>query len=418
MTDDLARDARAAELLAALATPTGLADPYPVYAELRALGPARRVGRHAVVVTQYAECAAVLSGKSFGALTSAWRDGSGRPWRDNPAYADISEFMIFRDPPEHTRLRGAFGAFFAPARVSSLRAAADRIAAGLVADFAARIDRDGTADFIEHVAALLPMRIIGMLLGIPVRDQQWLEALLARFALTLEFAPTAEELRSANEAALTLRDYMRDLLAGDAFEEGDNALTAWTRAARSAAEDLTLDEVARTVPILFSAGSSPARLLTGNLLNLLLTSPAHARQLQAAPGLADGAATEGTRLDPPIQLLSRLASGATEIGGVPVRPGDRMVLLVGSANRDPLRYPEPDQADFTRDGARPLSYSLGIHHCLGAGLATMQTAALLRAVADRIPGWQFAGPPVRYPGRVFRGFDSMPLRQASEPMAE
>jgi cytochrome P450 len=332
--------ARAAELLASLRSDEGIRDPYPIYAQLRELAPAIRVGRTDIVVTRYRECAAVLRDGSFGACGGAWRDQQGqhvpdgRPWRDSPALVELSKFMLACDPPEHTRLRDAFAAFFSPGRVRSLRSRVEHVAADVVAEFVAALDACGTADFVELVATPLPMRVAGWLLGLPEPDCLPLAPLLDEMTLTLGPAPAEGELAGADQAALAVRAYMTGLLDGGPRGEDGSALAAWTAAAgRDGA--LTPAEMANAVPILFQAGSGPARLMLGNLMNILTRSPKLAAQLREFPALAPAAADECARLDAPIQMVSRVALRDAEVGDVQVRQGDSVHVMIGSANRDP-----------------------------------------------------------------------------------
>jgi cytochrome P450 len=406
--------ARAAELLVGLRGDEGIRDPYPIYAQLRELAPAIRVGRTDIVVTHYRECAAVLRDGSYGACGAAWRDQQvqhvpdGRPWRDSPALVDLSKFMLACDPPEHTRLRDAFAAFFSPGRVRSLRPAVEQVAADVVAEFVAVLEACGTADFVELVAMPLPMRVAGWLLGIPAPDCMALAPLLDEMTLTLGPSPAAGELERADQAALAVRDYMTGLLAGGRRGEEGSALAAWTAAAgRDGA--LTPAEMANAVPILLQAGSGPARLMLGNLMNILTRSPELAAQLREFPALAPAAADESARLDAPIQMVSRLALRDSEVGAVQVHPGDSVHVMIGSANRDPRYFEHPDEADLRRSGPRLLSYSQGVHRCLGAALGATEIAALLPALLGALGTWSFAGPPARFPSTSFRGFVTMPV---------
>jgi cytochrome P450 len=412
--------ARAAELLARLRSDEGIRDPYPIYAQLRALAPAMQVGRTDIVVTHYRECAAVLRDASFGARGAAWRDQQGQrgpdgqPWRDSPALVDLSTFMLACDPPEHTRLRDAFAAFFSPGRVRSLRPMVEQVVAEVVAGFCAALDACGTADFVELVATPLSMRVTGRLLGIPEPDYLALTPLLDDMTLALGPSPAAGELARADQAALALRDYMTNLLADGSRGEDGSAPAAWTAAAGRGGA-LTPAEMANAVSILFQAGSGTARLMLGNLMNILTASPGLVAQLRESPALAPGAAGECARLDAPVQLVSRVALRDAEVGGVQVRQGDSVHVMIGSANRDPRYFDHPDEPDLRRSGARPLSYSQGVHRCLGAALGATEITTLLPALLGTLRSWRFADSPARFPSTSFRGFVTMPVTAPAVP---
>jgi cytochrome P450 len=409
--------ARAAALLARLRSDEGIRDPYPIYAQLRALAPAIRVGRTDIVVTHYRECAAVLRDASFGARGAAWRDQQGQrgpggqSWRDSPALVDLSEFMLACDPPEHTRLRDPFAPFFSPGRVRSLRRMVEQVAADVVAGFCAALDASGTADFVELVATPLSMRVAGRLLGIPEPDYLPLTPLLDEVTLALGPSPAAGELARADQATLALRDYMTDLIADGSRREDGSALAGWTAAA-GRGRALTPAEMANAVSILFQAGSGTARLMLGNLMNILTGSPGLVAQLRACPALAAGAADECARLDPPIQLVTRVALRDAEVGDVQVCQADSVHVMIGSANRDPRYFDHPDEADLRRSGARPLSYSQGVHRCLGAALAATEITTLLPVLLGALGSWRFADSPARFPSTSFRGFVTMPVTLA------
>jgi len=406
--------------MALLRSDEGIRDPYPIYAQLRALAPAIRVGRTDVVVTHYRECAAVLRDASFGARGAAWRDQQGQrgrdgqPWRDSPALVEMSKFMLACDPPEHTRLRDAFAALFSPGRVRSLRPMVEQVVADVVAEFCAVLDACGTADFVELVATPLAMRVAGRMLGIPESDYPQLTPLVDEMTLVLG-PPLAEgELARADKAALALRDYMTDLLADARRREDGSALAAWTAAAGRAGA-LRPAEMANAVPILFQAGSGTARMMLGNLMNILTASPGLVAQLREFPALAPEAADECARLDAPIQLVSRMALRDAEVGDVQVRQGESVHVMIGSANRDPQYFDHPDEADLRRSGARPLSYSQGVHRCLGVTLGGTEITTLLPVLLGglgALGSWRFADSPARFPSTSFRGFVTMPVRLA------
>ncbi len=411
--------ARGAELLASLRSDEGIRDPYPIYAQLRALAPAMRVGRTDIVVTHYRECAAVLRDASFGARGAAWRDQQdqrgldGQSWRDRPALVEMSGFMLACDPPEHTRLRDAFAALFSPGRVRSLRPMVEQVVTEVVAEFCAALDACGTADFVEFVAAPLAMRVAGRLVGIPQSDYPQISPLLEEMTLVLDPSYAEGGPARADEAALGVRDYMTDLLADTGRSEDGSALAAWTAAA-GRPDSLTPAEMANAVPILFQAGSGTARMMLGNLMNILTRSPGLVAQLREFPALAPAAADECARLDAPIQMVSRVALRDAEVGDVQVRQGDSIHVMIGSANRDPRYFDRPDEADLHRNGTRPLSYSQGIHRCLGVTLGGTEIATLLPMLLGALGSWRFADSPARFPSTSFRGFMTMPVTAVPE----
>ena len=397
-------------LLASLATPEGRADPYPIFARLRALAPQHRSASGSILLTRYDDCASVTRNPEYRAQSPAWADRVIPGWRDSPGQVATFETMLFRDPPDHARLRKLVSGAFTPRKVDSLRgevaALADR-ALDAVADACAD---GGTADLQGILAPSLAMPVIGRLVGVPETDWRHLRASISALLNVVELFTSKKELAEADAAALALRRYFADLVAERRRSPlGDlaSALVATRDSpdARASGDGsrLTEEELLQTLTFLFMAGVDTMINLLANGTAALIAHPAQAELLRGDHGLAAAAVEEALRYDPPVQFVARVPAADATIGGVPVPADSLVIALLGAANRDPARFTAPDRFDISRTGPAVLSFGGGIHFCLGAALARLQAGVFFPALVNRFPTMQLASPPVRR-GVVLRGF--------------
>ena len=174
-------------------------------------------------------------------------------------------------------------------------------------------------------------------------------------------------------------------------------------------EALDEDEVVTMAALLFSAGFETTTHLLGNGLVALLDHPDQADLLRSDPDVATTAMEELVRYDSSVQITSRLALHDTEVAGIPIPAGSRLVCYLGAANRDPERFGDPDRLDLTRQRGGPLSFGGGIHYCLGAPLARLEAQLALPAILARYPDLQIAGEVERRPGLTLRGYLRLPV---------
>ncbi len=383
-------------LLASLATPEGRADPYPIFARLRALAPQHRSASGSILLTRYDDCASVTRNPEYRAQSPAWADRVIPGWRDSPGQVATFETMLFRDPPDHTRLRKLVSGAFTPRKVDSLRgevaALADR-ALDAVADACAD---GGTADLQGILALSLAMPVIGRLVGVPETDWRHLRASISALLNVVELFTSKKELAEADAAALALRRYFADLVAERRRSPlGDlaSALVATRDSpdARASGDGsrLTEEELLQTLTFLFMAGVDTMINLLANGTAALIAHPAQAELLRGDHGLAAAAVEEALRY-------------------VPVPADSLVIALLGAANRDPARFTAPDRFDISRTGPAVLSFGGGIHYCLGAALARVEAEEFFCSLVTRFPGLRLAGTPVRS-GVVFRGFSYLPI---------
>jgi cytochrome P450 len=316
----------------------------------------------------------------------------------------ISRTMLMTDPPDHSRLRSRVSRSFTPRRVQELRPRVDELVAGLLDEFEAA----GGGDFMEGIAFRLPVAVIGELLGMPSDDLPSFRDPVLALTQCLEIPTTKEKLDAADEAYEFCASYLGDLITRRRADPTGDLLSALvTDDADDALDDGELNDM---LLLLFVAGFETTTNLIGNALVSFLDEPDQYELLRSEPDLAANLAPELLRHDTPLQLANRVATQDVEVGGMTIPAGDSLFLMLGAANRDPSRYESPDALDLTRTDIHPLAFGGGIHHCLGASLATAEIDALFREVVVRFPSLDVAGDHPRHRDRLaFRGVASVEL---------
>lgn len=387
-------------LLTELTTMEGRDDPYPRYERLRSISPVVRADDGAVVVTRYADCAAVVRDGRLGHMPPDMLAFLGLPdWADHPALRQLFTSILTMNPPDHTRLRRLVSSTFTARRVQALRPAIEAIVDDL-------LDRMvGEVDFVDAFAFPLPVNVIGELLGVPEPDRAQFQTLIRDWSQILEII-TPEVLAVADPAAATVRAYLAELVSLRRREPGPDLISALV-AAEEEGDRLTEDELLTMAALLFAAGFETTTNLLANGLVAVLGNPAQAGLMHRDPVTA---VEELLRFDTPVQLVSRVAYEPVELGGVTVDAGERVVAYLGAGNRDPERFADPDRLDLARGDCAPLSFGGGIHYCLGAPLARLEAQVAFPALLRRFPHIELAGTPERRDSLAIRGFVRLPVR--------
>src|SRR2546426_1579770 len=346
--------------------PEAHADPYPQHRRLREHAPMLRGPLGYWVLSRYADIAAVLRDPRFGVgideaslMLAMTRDGPGVA-----TMRELSRWMLFRDPPDHTRLRGLVSKAFTPRALEAVRPRVAEIVNRLLDDFAGRDE----VDLIADLALPLPVTVISELLGLPIEDQaqarEWAEAI----AQALDPIVTEEQARRADRAVTELAAYIGGVVATRRRSPGTDLLSRLI-GAEDEGGHLSEAELISTVGLLFGAGHETTRNLIGNGMLALLRHPGELQRLRDDPSLIRSAIEELLRYDSPVQIAGRGARADTVIGGQHVAAGEPLMLLVGAANRDPAPFPDPDRLDVGRPDVKMLSFGGGVHLCLAAMLA-------------------------------------------------
>ena len=399
----------ALEILLALSTPEGMADPYRLYAQLHEIGPVVTFAPGQVAVVGYDEVSTVLRDPGFRhpdlkALV-AQIPGLG----EHASLEDSEDWILHLDPPEHGRIRGLMSKAFTARRIAGLEPAIARMTDDLLDAVAARGNDGSPVEFMQDFAYLLPVTVICELIGIPESDRAGFRP-LARAVTALFDFDSPDELTQADAACLELRGYFASLAAQRRAEPRDDLLSALVQIADSGDGRLSDRELIRNLTLLLVAGFETTTNLLGNGLQLILDDPALGDALRTGEIPVAAFVEEVLRYDSPVQLASGRIGYETELGGVPVAAGDRLMPVLGAANRDPRRFAGPDKFEPLRSEGSPLSFGGGAHFCIGAALARLEATTAFPRLLSRFPDLAAAGEPRRRNGLVLRGFDTLPVR--------
>jgi cytochrome P450 len=394
--------------LMALFDPHRVADPYPTYAWLRAARPIWRPIENVYVLSRHEDCAAVLRDPRFGRAEGG-RLGLRRVGRGAEMTSErppVRSFLAL-NPPDHTRLRRLVSRAFTPARVRDLGPRIEATAARLIETASAS---GGPVDLIEALASPLPVTVISELLGVPSADYDrlvtWSDA-LAR-GLDPEFLISVEDRKRQQAARAEFGAYLADLIAERRRSPGDDLVSALAGVADDG-DVLSEEELIATCILLLVAGHETTTSLMGSAVLALIKHPDQLARLRAEPELMAGAVEEFLRYDPPVQLTARVALTDATIGSLPVSPGSAVMMLVGAANRDPGLCADPERLDITRPPTHHVSFGQGIHFCLGAPLARLETQIVLRLLMERPGDLRLAGAPAWKENTVLRGLRYLPV---------
>ena len=357
------------------------ADPYPFYRRLREEDPVHQSPLGIWVLTRYDDTVMVLRDPRFGRegmaelMEARLGAGSVRP-------ANTRD-MLFRDPPDHTRLRALVSRAFTPRVVEAMRPHIQEIVDGLLD----RVEGARGMDVIEELAYPLPVTVICEMLGVPTADQDVFKQWSADIARSLDAAilPAGSEvITRGQEAGDALREYFRSLIAVRRKRPLPDLLSALI-AAEEQGDKLSEPELVATCSLLLIAGHETTVNLIGNGVLALLRHPAELRALADDPALIQTGVEELLRFDGPVQRTGRMTMADVEIDGKPIPKGSIVAAVIGAANRDPAHFPDPDRLDVSRRENRHIAFGFGIHFCLGAPLARIEGQVAIGTLLRRMP---------------------------------
>jgi hypothetical protein len=376
------------------------ADPYPVYAALRAHAPVYRnerlgfwaLSRHADVLAAFRDPERFSNRNGVSLDPAAW----------TPAAQATMSFLAM-DPPRHTRMRALVSRGFTPRRIAELEPRIRELAR----QHLDRVVEAGRCDFIADFAGRLPMDVISEMLGVPEADRDrlrtWADAVVHREEGITDIPP------AAIEAAASILGYFNDLVAERRTLPRDD-LTGALLAAEIDGDRLTDYEVLGFLFLMIIAGNETTTKLLGNALYWLWRNPDQRRLVQDDPTLIPRWVEETLRYDGSTQALARTVATDVDLHGHTLRANDRVVLLIGSANRDERVFPEPDRFDIRRDTSALLSFGHGTHFCLGAALARLEGRVALEEVQARLPDFEIDPAGIaRIHSVNVRGFAALPI---------
>ncbi|MET7451932.1 cytochrome P450 [Streptomyces sp. NPDC005574] len=392
----------AVALFSRLRTAKGQANPFPIYATLRAMGGVSPAPWGGSVVTGFDLCDQVLRSRDWLEPDKRWRAQQGRGTRWNaPSSREMSNTLPALNGPDHTRIRRAAGTFGRPA-LQRLGRTITRTTDQLLTAVQEQL-HSGEADFAALVSEELPVIAIGDWLGLPTQDHPRLRRLTHEQVFTQELLPSASQLARSDAATAELRTYFTDLVRHRRAHPGDDPVSRWTQTWDALEPDRDkADEAVYFLAlfVLLAALETTSSLLSTMVLRLV-EDPDRWDLVAAQPDLVPGFVEETLRYDPPTHVISRVAAKNSVLGGAEIREDEMVHLMVGAAHWDPARHTDPERFDPRR---RPdhLAFSGGIHYCLGAPLARLEAQTLLHQLVRRLPRLTLARRPVWAPRVAFR----------------
>lgn len=372
------------------------ADPYYFYEELRRKDPVHRMRlQDAWVLTDYADVDMVLrDSRRFG--------NEGRDFGYIPQVS-----MLDLDPPEHTKIRRLVSHGFTPRSVAALEPRIREMVDGLLDN----MEGKGRFDVIADLAFPLPVIVIAEMLGVPPEDREQFNEWSNTVSLIVDPLLNERQVGQVQQAVDEVFTYFEAVAEERRRDPRDDLVSALVTAEVDG-ERLERDDLLVNLLLVLVAGNETTRNLIGNGTLALLHNPDELQRLRDDPALLNGAIDEFLRFDSPVQLDSRIAREPVELHGKRIAPGQRIICLLGAANRDPQAFPHADKLDVGRSAANHLAFGRGIHYCLGSPLARLEGHVAFEALLPRLSGLRLAEEP-RYRDQVtLRGLESLWLEAA------
>lgn len=390
-----------------------LQDPYPTYARLHEEGPLHYLdvgGKWAVwSVFSHAECSSIAKDPRCSAKR-AQQMLLPLPLSRQSEFSELARmlslWLIFMDPPEHTRLRKLLNKGFSPSVVDSLRPQVEDIVERMLKP----LERGSEVELMRQFANPLPVRIILEMLGIP----QELHAAFvdwSRAIAVFRGSPdrTVEQARAAQDALIALTDFFRKTVAERRRNKG-NDLISLLIDIEEEGEVLTEEELYAQCTALLFAGHETTRNLIGNGMYTLLRNPREAVELRDNPEMIRSAVEELLRYESPVQFTARVLKEDIEICGQHIPKKWTILCMLGAANRDPKQFEEPNQLNLKRLNNQHLAFSAGPHFCIGSQLARLEAQVALSNLLRRFPEMKLIGPRPEWASTFgLRGLKGLPV---------
>jgi cytochrome P450 len=390
-----------------LLDPEVLADPYPLYRHLRTEDPVHwDPYLHAWVVTRYAEVVEVLHRFSAKRTPTPEKLAALGMEQLAPIARVMVRQMLFLDPPQHTRVRGLAAVAFTPRRVERLRDHIDEIANSLLDAVSSR----GEMEVMGDLANPLPAIITAEMLGVPTDDHRKLKDWSQDFAEMLgNFQHNPGRAAKVARSLEEMTAYFQEAVRRQATLPTEGLVNALT-VAELDGDRLTEDEVVANVIVTLVGGQETTTNLIGNGLLTLLRHPEEMERLRRDPALVPAAIEELLRYESPSQHTARLAPDDVELGGKLIKRGQAVIAVMGAANRDPERFPDPDRLDLGRTDNRHLAFGWAGHFCFGAPLARIEGQIAFSALLRRLPNLRLTPGPITWRSNLgLRGLTALPV---------
>jgi cytochrome P450 len=387
-------------------SPAFHADPYPAYHRLRTQEPIHESPFGFLVISRHEDCLALLRDQRFG------REGFEQLFQavygEEEERHRIPRSMLFRDPPDHTRLRSLVNKAFTPRVIETMRGHIEHLVTG----FLDRVQASGRMDVIDDLAYPLPVTVICEMLGVPVADHESMRGWSSDIARSLDAFGLPEHADIALKGRLARQkivEYFRAIIPERRRAPREDLLSLLI-AAEEAGDKLSEGELLATCVLLFIAGHETTVNLIGNGTLALLRHPDQLARWRDDPRLGATAIEELLRYDSPVQRTARMPVEDLEIWGRQVKKGQMVVAALGAANRDPAVFADPDRLDLGRTENKHLSLGFGIHYCLGAPLARVEGQIAIGSLLRRMPKLALATDQLEWrESSTLRGLKSLPV---------
>jgi cytochrome P450 len=388
-------------------------DPYPAYHAARTQAPVQwneALGAH--LVLSYEHAATVLRSPEWSSDPRNNPQMLASLGGEGPVSEQWSRSLLMSDPPTHTRLRAAVNRFFTPRAVRGIRG---RVTAIVDSAFPALADGE-PVELMSELAYPIPLAVIAELFDVGLEGAELLRSETPTLARMLELDPTPQEIDAIGAAAMTLMLFLVPIVAQRREAPGEDLLSALVHPPDGGAA-LETEEIITMCLLLLAAGHETTANLIGNGTLALLQHPDQLDWLAHHPDLCAQAVDELLRYDSPVQVASRVARNDLTLGGASVRKGQQALVVLGAANHDPTRYPDPDRLDLTRTGPPHLAFGNGPHFCVGAGLARLEAQETFNRLVQSplrpaASGWSHS----REPSRTFRRLRSLHIDDSRTPV--
>lgn len=387
---------------------TFIENPYAFFKQAHEVNPVQWINFFNVegwLVTGYEEVEAVLKDKRFIKEIRNLVPQEGMPPVPQtlmPVVQLTRNMMLFRDAPNHTRLRGLVNKAFTPRMTERLRPTIEEMANYLLDARKGMTEHELIRDF----AYSLPVMVITELIGVPKEDRERFRIWSDSFVKFIDFNTTQADLEEVAPYLEEADQYMRKLIEVKRVKPGEDLLSGLITVS-DAGDKLNEDELVATCLLLLIAGHETTVNLITNGYHLLLRHPEEMQKLMADLSLIENAVEEILRYDPPVLLTTRWVGEDMELGGKQLKKAQVAMVALGAANRDPAMNEDPDTFNVDRDHVKHLSFASGPHFCLGAPLARLEAVIALDLLLKRVHNVELLGEPLRRNNIVFRGFEAL-----------
>ncbi|MEU7206534.1 cytochrome P450 [Streptomyces sp. NPDC045470] len=401
----------AGKIIGALMSAEGKTNPYPIYREARELGPVTRIAPDWFLVSTFAEVREAMRSSAY--LKNRYSNVDENQQAVRRAHRSIQLFdesVLLKDAPEHGRMRKVLGEAFTPGRIAAMAGKIQQVVDEVLDSLAERASAGEVVDFMEEFAIRVPLTVICDLMGVPWKDWSRFRPLAVDLNATLEMLIDDTQLATADAAAAELDEYFSALIECRRAAPQDDLVSVLLTAADGEDGQLDSRELLANLELLLVAGFETTTNLLGNALAVLFDHPEVHGGLLAGKYTYAQFTEEVLRYDAPVQHMIRSAGEpGIELAGVSIPVGAELVMLMGSANRDPLRFSDPDVFNPARPNNQSLSFGGGAHYCIAAGLARLEGVTAVSRLLARYPRITLAGTPVRADRHGLRGFRELPV---------